>query len=147
MKKLYGSRSAAFAAAQEYAREHRCIVADDAFVDGDGGFDFVSIQARSEMKPGMKFPAFRVFGRSPKDEVHYFGYFEKAIERPLTEDEKGSMFLELNGVLVRFWREQGRPDTKVRIALMERMLNWYRNGGTITMDRKEKPESFDLKKK
>ena len=53
----------------------------------------------------------------------------------MTRDEIEHMFLELNSALVRFWKEQGRPDNEVRIELMRRMLHWYENEGTITQDK------------
>ena len=47
------------------------------------------------------------------------------------------MFLDLNGVLVKFWIEQGRPDKEVKIELLERMLHWYKKMGYIVQDNQE----------
>lgn len=49
-------------------------------------------------------------------------------------DKIEKMFLDLNSVLVKFWKDQGRPDKEVKIALLERMLNWYKKMGYITLD-------------
>lgn len=45
-----------------------------------------------------------------------------------------SMFLDLNSVLVKFWKEQGNPSKEVRIQLLKRMIHWYEHEGTITLD-------------
>ena len=45
-----------------------------------------------------------------------------------------SLFLDLNSDLVKFWKENNIQDKEVKIRMLERMLNWYRNMGTITMD-------------
>ena len=45
-----------------------------------------------------------------------------------------SLFLDLNSDLVKFWKENSIQDKEVKIRMLERMLNWYRNMGTITMD-------------
>lgn len=66
-------------------------------------------------------------------------------ESKMTQQEKEIMFLDLNSVLVKFWIEQGRPDKEVRIELLERMLNWQKKMGTITLDGQSKePVSEDL---
>ena len=52
----------------------------------------------------------------------------------LTQSEKEKMFLELNSTLVKFWIQKGRPSKEVKIELLERMLNWYKKMGYITMD-------------
>lgn len=69
---------------------------------------------------------------------------EKRISN-MTQQEKDKMFLDLNSVLVKFWKEQGRPDKEVKIELLERMLNWHKKMGTITLDKQSKePVSKDL---
>lgn len=55
----------------------------------------------------------------------------------MTREEIEKMFLELNSVLVKFWKEQGRPDREIKIELLERMLHWYRNMGYATLDWQE----------
>lgn len=59
--------------------------------------------------------------------------------------KKEHLFLELNSVLVKFWKEQGRPDKEIRIELLERMANWYKNMGTSTQDlvKQELPEDLN----
>ena len=52
--------------------------------------------------------------------------------------EKERLFQALNSVLVKFWKDNGNPDKKIRIELLERMLHWYKNMGTVTLDNKEK---------
>ena len=52
----------------------------------------------------------------------------------MTPNEKEKMFLNLNGALVKFWIEQGRPAQEIKIEMLERMLHWYKNSGTITLD-------------
>ena len=52
----------------------------------------------------------------------------------MTQEDKEDLFLELNSVLVKFWIANGRPDKEVKIELLERMLNWYKHMGSITMD-------------
>jgi len=52
----------------------------------------------------------------------------------LTQSEKEKMFLDLNSTLVKFWIQKGRPSKEVKIELLERMLNWYKKMGYITMD-------------
>lgn len=47
------------------------------------------------------------------------------------------MFLELNSVLVKFWKEQGRPDKEIKIELLERMLRWYKEMGYVTLNKQE----------
>lgn len=47
-------------------------------------------------------------------------------------DKIEKMFLDLNSALVKFWIEQGRPDKETKIALLERMLNWYKKMGYVT---------------
>lgn len=65
----------------------------------------------------------------------------------MTQQEKGKMFLDLNSVLVKFWIERGRPDKEIKIELLERMLNWYKKMGTITLDKQSKePINEDLEK-
>ena len=54
--------------------------------------------------------------------------------RNMTPNEKEKMFLSLNGVLVKFWIEQGRPAQEIKIEMLERMLHWYKNSGTVTLD-------------
>lgn len=49
-------------------------------------------------------------------------------------DKIEKMFLDLNSVLVKFWKDQGRPEKGVKIALLERMLDWYKKMGYITLD-------------
>ena len=44
------------------------------------------------------------------------------------------LYMDLNSVLVKFWRENVISDTALKIRLLERMLNWYREMGTITLD-------------
>ena len=66
----------------------------------------------------------------------------------MTQQEKEIMFLYLNDILVKFWIEQGRPDKEVRIELLERMLNWYKKMGYVTLDKQSKePVSEDLEAK
>jgi hypothetical protein len=55
----------------------------------------------------------------------------------MEQKDKEKMFLDLNSVLVKFWREQGKPDKELKIELLERMLNWYKKMGYITLDQKE----------
>ena len=55
------------------------------------------------------------------------------------------MFLDLNGVLVKFWKEQGRPDKEIKIELLERMLNWYKKMGYVTLDKQEQPSEKTCK--
>ena len=63
----------------------------------------------------------------------------------MTQQEKEKMFLDLNGVLVKFWIEQGRPDKEVKIELLERMLNWYKKMGYVIPDGQSKePVTEDL---
>ena len=46
-----------------------------------------------------------------------------------------SIFLDLNSVLVKFWRENGvMADTELKIRLLERMVGWYKKMGTITLN-------------
>lgn len=45
-------------------------------------------------------------------------------------------YFELNGVLVRFWKEHGVTDQDLKIAYLERMLKWYRRMGVVVLDRK-----------
>jgi len=52
-------------------------------------------------------------------------------------DNKDKMFLELNSVLVKFWKEQGRPDKSIRIELLERMVHWYKTMGTVVLDERK----------
>lgn len=47
---------------------------------------------------------------------------------------EASLFLDLNSVLVKFWRENNVRDIEVKARLIGRMLNWYQNIGTITLD-------------
>lgn len=56
----------------------------------------------------------------------------------MTIAEREKLFLELNTVLVKFWKENGRPDNGIRIQLLERMLHWYKNMGNITQDKRGK---------
>lgn len=55
----------------------------------------------------------------------------------MTQYRKERMFLELNGVLVKFWIEQGRPAKEIKIELLERMLNCYKKMGYCTLDKQE----------
>ena len=55
----------------------------------------------------------------------------------LTTVKKETMFLCLNSALVDFWAKNGRPDKEVQIELLERMLNWYKKMGTVTLDEQE----------
>jgi len=55
----------------------------------------------------------------------------------MTNKDKEKMFLDLNGVLVKFWIEQGRPDKEVKVELLERMLHWYKEMGYIVQDNLE----------
>ena len=45
-------------------------------------------------------------------------------------------YFELNGVLVRFWKEHGVTDQDLKIAYLERMLKWYKRMGVVVLDRK-----------
>lgn len=45
-------------------------------------------------------------------------------------------YFELNGVLVRFWKDHGITDQDLKIAYLERMLKWYRRMGVVVLDRK-----------
>lgn len=47
---------------------------------------------------------------------------------------EGSLFLDLNSVLVKFWQENDVRDRNVKIRLMERMTNWIKEAGTVTLD-------------
>ena len=47
---------------------------------------------------------------------------------------EGSLFLDLNSVLVKFWRENDVRDRDMKIRLMERMTNWIKEAGTVTLD-------------
>ena len=49
-------------------------------------------------------------------------------------DEKEKLFLDLNGVLVRFWKERGRPPKEVKADLLEKMLEWYRKKADAVPD-------------
>ncbi len=55
----------------------------------------------------------------------------------MTQQEKERMFLDLNATLVRFWKDNGRPDKGLRIELLERMLNWYKKMGYAVQDSKQ----------
>lgn len=60
--------------------------------------------------------------------------------------DKEKMFLDLNSVLVKFWIENNRPDKAVKIELLERMLNWYKKMGYVTLDKQEEkklPEELE----
>jgi len=61
----------------------------------------------------------------------------------MTQNEKERMFLDLNGVLVKFWVEKGRPDKEIKIELLERMLGWYKKMGYITLDKQEEKKLLD----
>ena len=56
------------------------------------------------------------------------------------------MFLDLNSVLVTFWKEQGRPDKETKIALLERMLDWYKKMGYVTPQTLSEEPSESLEK-
>ena len=56
----------------------------------------------------------------------------------MTKEEKEKIFLELNTILVKFWKEHNKPDMETRIEILKRMTHWYENMGTITLDTKEK---------
>lgn len=43
-------------------------------------------------------------------------------------------YFELNGVLVRFWKEHGITDQDLKIAYLERMLKWYKRMGIVVLD-------------
>lgn len=53
--------------------------------------------------------------------------------------KKEKMLYDLNRTLVHFWIDNGHPDNATRIELLERMLHWYKNQGTITLDEKQQP--------
>ena len=55
----------------------------------------------------------------------------------MTQKEFEKMFLDLNSVLVKFWIKQGRPAKEIKIELLERMLNWYKKMGYVTLDKQE----------
>lgn len=55
-------------------------------------------------------------------------------EDTLTWNEKEDLFWELSTDLVEFWIRHGRPDKRVKVELLERMLEWYRKMGYATMD-------------
>lgn len=59
-------------------------------------------------------------------------------------DKIEKIFLDLNSVLVKFWKDQGRPDKEVKIALLERMLNWYKKMGYITLDTLSEEPGVDV---
>lgn len=47
---------------------------------------------------------------------------------------EASLILGLNSVLVKFWRENDIRDRDMKIRLMERMTNWIKEAGTVTLD-------------
>lgn len=46
-------------------------------------------------------------------------------------------YFELNGTLVRFWKEHGVTDQDLKIAYLERMLKWYKQMGYVVLDKTE----------
>ncbi len=44
-------------------------------------------------------------------------------------------YFELNGVLVRFWKDHGVTDQDLKIAYLERMLKWYKRMGVVVLDK------------
>lgn len=44
-------------------------------------------------------------------------------------------YFELNGVLVRFWKDHGVNDQDLKIAYLERMLKWYKRMGVVVLDK------------
>ena len=57
----------------------------------------------------------------------------KKEKKEMKQDEE-SIFLDLNSVLVKFWREKGGVSKDMKIRLLERMLGWYKKMGTITLN-------------
>ncbi len=55
-------------------------------------------------------------------------------KNPSPKQNEESVFLDLNSVLVKFWKEENIRDKEVKIRLLERMLGWYKKMGTITLD-------------
>lgn len=47
---------------------------------------------------------------------------------------EASLILDLNSVIVKFWRENDIRDRDMKIRLMERMTNWIKEAGTVTLD-------------
>lgn len=45
-----------------------------------------------------------------------------------------SKFLELNSTLIKFWKENNITNHRDRIAYLERMVNWYKKAGNVTLD-------------
>jgi hypothetical protein len=43
-------------------------------------------------------------------------------------------YFELNGTLVRFWKEHGITDQDLKIDYLERLLNWYKKKGNAVQD-------------
>lgn len=58
----------------------------------------------------------------------------KRHKNPSPKQNEESVFLDLNSVLAKFWREKGGVTKDMKIRLLERMLNWYKKMGTITLD-------------
>lgn len=50
-------------------------------------------------------------------------------------------YFELNGVLVRFWKDHGVTDKDLKIAYLERMLKWYRGMGIVVLDNANESEN------
>jgi hypothetical protein len=44
-------------------------------------------------------------------------------------------YFELNGTLVRFWKDQGITDQDLKITYLERLLNWYKKKGNAVQDK------------
>lgn len=59
---------------------------------------------------------------------------KKKHKNPSPKQNEESVFLDLNSVLVKFWKEENVRDKEVKIRLLERMLGWYKKMGTITLD-------------
>lgn len=47
-------------------------------------------------------------------------------------------YFELNGTLVRFWKDHGVTDQDLKIAYLERMLKWYKRMGVVVLDKTDK---------
>lgn len=45
-------------------------------------------------------------------------------------------YFELNGTLVRFWKDHGITDKEDKIAYLERLVKWYKSSGYVILDRK-----------
>lgn len=58
-----------------------------------------------------------------------------------SKDFNAGTYTDLNGTLVRFWKDHGVKDKKTRIYYLERMLKWYKRMGYVTLDESKTAEN------